>query len=148
MTHTLIPNPNPNIRVLLHRDEREHAYVTVERLEHDAIGTPQWLLIDDGRSEKIAAVAFVALIAHVQPAALAASSPTVIGVGADDGHRYRCSVARGGDGIVALTIEQEDIDMAGAPRWNAYTTEALTDGNGVPRDRRLDPDIFVKCIAR
>src|SRR5262249_51217107 len=104
--HTLIPNPDPALRILLHRDPDDpaNAYVTVEEDETDAIGGHQWKLVDDGRSEKVRGGAVLALIEYAKPAAVVAHAPMVIGTCDYAGHRYRCSVDRSDANELMLVI--------------------------------------------
>jgi hypothetical protein len=92
--HTLIANPDPKLRILLHQgDPRHPLYVTIERLEEDAIGAPQWRLETDGTTDRIRGWAVAAIIAHARPSALISVVPTALGTYTDiDGLRHRCSV--------------------------------------------------------
>ena len=146
-THTLIPNPDPDLRILLHRNtEHPAAYVTVETADTDAIGGHQWRLRDDGRTEKIAKAAALAMIADCKPASVTSETPTALGTFEFDGLRYRCSVTRGPSGAIMLTTEVEDVDQAGDPRWNVHQTDLLTGPDGAPLIGPVDADYLTWCL--
>lgn len=133
--HTLIPNSDPNVRILLHRTPASAAYVTVEDLDKDAIGTPQWRVRDDSRRERLGAAVIMAMIDHAMPAARHAAAPTVLGTYDDDdsdnpGLRYTLDHVE--DELV-LIVETAGIDCASAPRWNLKERYTLTYEHGKPR---------------
>lgn len=147
-THTLIPNPDPKIRILLHRatEPAVSAYVTVEEDETDAIGGHQWKIVDDGRTERVRAIGALALIEYAKPGAVAARAPMMIGACQYDGHRYRCSVHRSDADEIVLVTEIEDRDQAGAPRWNSHATDRITERDGAARRGWIDVDILAECV--
>lgn len=152
--HTLIPNPNPNLRILLHRAEDSgETFLTVEELEHDAIGTPQWRMVDDGRHEKIRAAAILAAITYAHPRTLTSDTPVALGTCRIGELTYRCSVSvldrspmASLDGTVVLTTETLDHDQTGAPRWKPHDRLLLTCSDGKPRVAWIDPDFVVGCL--
>lgn len=147
--HTLIPNTDPTLRVLLHHAPDCHVkvYVTVETLDHDAIGAPQWRIRDDSRTEKICLAAAVALIAHAKPAALGIhnTDATVLGTCEHDAHRYRCSVHRS-HGALVLVTEIADLDQVGITRWNIHSRDSLTDKVDNRIIGLVDADALIDCL--
>lgn len=151
---TLIPNPNPDIRILLHTGDDE-PYLTVEESDRDAIGAPQWLLKDNGSVERVRAAALLALIDHFYPGAARAAAAneraTALGCCTIAGRRYRCTVENATDytgqgGAVAIAIEREGRDASGAPRWDRASTQRLGP-LASPYTGWFDPDYLVFCLA-
>jgi hypothetical protein len=145
--HTLIPNPDPALRILLHRSGSGSLFVTVEELETDAIGSPQWRPGDDSRTEKIRKRAALALIAHAKPSAVRSTAPVVLGTCTHDATTYRCTTHRL-DGVLVLVIEHEDLDAAGMTRWVKESTASLTDSNGESLFGLVDADNLIDCLFR
>lgn len=148
MSHTLIPNPDPKIRILLHRDAGGARFVTVESLDHDAIGCPQWEIGDDSRTEKIRKSAALALIEHAKPSALRSDAPVALGTCEHDASMYRCSVRREDNGALVLVTERDDHDMAGMTRWNVHDTSTLTSTTGERIMGLVDADALIDCLFR
>lgn len=146
--YTLIPNPDPTLRILLHRiADSGYSFVTVEELDHDALGAPQWRLGDDSRTEKIRKRAALALIEHAKPSALRSDTPVALGTCKHGAGMYRCSVRRS-EGAVMLVIENDDRDMSGMTRWNVYSTTSLTNDQGEPIRGLVDADALIDCLFR
>jgi hypothetical protein len=145
--HTLIANPDPQCRILLHVGDPCHPqYITVERLEVDAIGAPQWYLDTDGKKDRIRGWTAVSLIAHACPTALTSTAPTVLGTYTDtDGLRHRCSVVPD-DLRRVLVHESLTVDAAGAPRWQERSRETVVQYNGNASTSLMDDTHLLACL--
>jgi hypothetical protein len=146
--HTLIANPDKTFRILLHshKETDTDAYITVERLEEDAIGAPQWALDVDGEKDRIPGFAVVAIIAHARPAALSSTVSTVLGTYSDsDGLVHRCCVVPDEQ---RRTLVHETIasDAAGAPRWHEESRTSILDYNGNPTRSLVDDTHLIACL--
>lgn len=155
--YTLIPFSAPDTRILLHPSDvatANTAHVTIERLEHDVIGSPQWRADDSSQQSHLVAAYIAAMIQHAHPGALSTERPTVLGVVAMEGGSIRVTVVpttRPDTVTYSLAFEREGRDMAGGPRWNLQKFPIIghrdrDSGQWTACSDRINPDILIMCL--